>query len=173
MKRRKFLIGSSTFVVAGGTGALFWESRWDYIVVHHSAGSYGDIKSLQRVHRERQANDPIDAIPYHYIIGNGNGLGMGEVASDWRQLYDIWGAHVSANNMDRNFRGIGICMIGNFEIDTVPPEQYQALVKLTKKLMRKYDIPVENVSGHGKVDGESTKCPGRNFPLQQLLKDIA
>jgi hypothetical protein len=72
--------------------------------------------------------DPIDAIAYHYIIGNGNGLGMGEIASDWRQSYNLWGAHVSISNLDHNFRGIGICLIGNFENGEVPLAQYQALV---------------------------------------------
>ena len=34
---------------------------------------------LRQVHRERQPNDPIDAIPYHFVIGNGRGMTDGEV----------------------------------------------------------------------------------------------
>ena len=82
MNRRNFLIKSSFIFIAVGFGSVFWPNRWRYIVVHHSAGSYGDIEFLKKVHRGRQASDPIDAIPYHFIFGNGNGLGMGEVASD-------------------------------------------------------------------------------------------
>lgn len=173
MNRRKFLITSSVAVSALAFGTVYWKSRWNYIVIHHSAGSYGDITFLNRVHRQRQANDPIDAIPYHYVIGNGNGLGMGEVASDWRRDYDIWGAHVSAKNSDRNFRGIGICLIGNYETDTVPEQQYASLVLLTRHLMSQYDIPLGNVNGHGLVPGESTKCPGKHFPMDRFLRDIA
>jgi len=55
--------------------SYWWTVRWNYIVIHHSAGDYGNIKHLQKVHRERQSRDPLDAIPYHYIIGNGHGLG--------------------------------------------------------------------------------------------------
>ena len=122
------------------------------------------LEFLQRVHRERQAGDPAVAIPYHYVIGNGNGLGMGEVASDWRKEYDIWGTHLSANNMSRNFLGLGVCLIGNFDESDVPAPQFDALVSLTKCLMREYGITPENVGFHGKIDGESTRCPGSRFP---------
>lgn len=127
---------------------------------------------MQRVHRERQARDPVDAIPYHYVIGNGNGLGLGEIASDWRRDYGLWGAHVSANNTDRNLRGLGISLIGNFENTTVRHEQYRSLLDLTDRLMTAYDNSPEDVTGRGRTPGESTKSPGRNFPMKRLLRDI-
>ncbi|OUS25303.1 hypothetical protein A9Q99_22190 [Gammaproteobacteria bacterium 45_16_T64] len=173
MKRRQFLGASSAVLAFASVGAWYWPQRWDYIVVHHSAGDFGNIEFLQKVHRERQAKDPVDAIPYHYIIGNGNGLGLGEVDSDWRETFSIWGAHVSRNNSDRNFRGLGICLIGNYEKHAVPDKQYAALVDLTRTLMQKYGIPVNHVTGHGLTAGESTKCPGKNFPMAQFLADIA
>ncbi|MES9990861.1 MAG: peptidoglycan recognition family protein [Candidatus Thiodiazotropha sp.] len=173
MNRRKFLKTSAVSALLLGAGAIYWPHRWKYIVVHHSAGDFGTIEFLQRVHRQRQAGDPIDAIPYHYVIGNGNGMEEGEIGSDWRQRYGIWGAHVSGRNMDRNLRGIGICLIGNFDIDPVPEGQYVALVALTKALMSKYQILVENVSGHGHTEGELTNCPGKHFPMQRFLKEIA
>lgn len=175
MNRRKFILTSSILLGAFGLGLgnLFWSSRWKYIVIHHSAGSRGSIRLLQRVHRQRQPYDPIDAIPYHYIIGNGNGLKMGEVTSDWRGKCNIWGAHVSASNRDYNFRGIGICLIGNFENTNVPDAQYASLVNLTGKLMRKYGILPENVQGHGYLKGEATKCPGKYFPVKKFKEDIS
>ena len=174
MNRRNFLFAciGGTAILATGLGAYYWPNRWRYIVIHHSAGSFGSIPFLQKVHRERQAGDPIDAIPYHYVIGNGKGIGMGEIKSDGRRKYHLWGAHVSARNPDRNFRGIGICLIGNFELYPVPKPQYQALVKLTKKLMVQHNIPVERVSGHGHTPGEQTKCPGKHFPMRRFLEDI-
>jgi N-acetyl-anhydromuramyl-L-alanine amidase AmpD len=173
MNRRAFMVSSAVAASAIAAGMLYWDRRWNYIIVHHSGGSYGHIPFLQKVHRNRQAHDPIDAIPYHYIIGNGNGLALGEVASDWRQRYNLWGAHMSARNMDRNFRGIGICLIGNYESEQVPARQYGALVRLTRDLMLRYSIPVENVTGHGWTPGEQTKCPGKNFPMRKFLSDIA
>lgn len=173
MDRRKLILTAASVTGLATMAGWYWPRRWKYIVVHHSAGNYGDIRFLQKVHRERQARDPVDAIPYHFIIGNGNGLGMGEVASDWRQDWHLWGAHVSGRNPDRNFRGIGICLIGNFESKPVPEPQYQALVKLTTRLMQEFSISVENVSGHGHTQGESTKCPGKHFPMQAFIRDIS
>lgn len=173
MNRRSFLLSTALVLGAMSSGVFYWPKRWNYIVIHHSAGNYGDIPFLQKIHRERQANDPVDAIPYHYIIGNGNGLGLGEIDGDWRQAYHIWGAHVSAKNSDRNFRGIGVCLIGNYETTEVPEKQYEALVTLTRQLMADHNIPVTNVSGHGYIAGESTRCPGKNFPMESFLKDIS
>ncbi|WP_431685574.1 peptidoglycan recognition protein family protein [Hahella sp. NBU794] len=172
MNRRKFILASS-LLAAAGLGVWSWPRRWRYIVIHHSGGASGDIALLQRVHRERQPHDPIHAIPYHYVIGNGHGLAMGEVASDWRQEYDIWGGHLTLHNLTRNFLGIGVCLIGDFEKRDVPEPQYQALVKLTRTLMTRYDIPTANVTGHGMTPGESTQCPGSRFPMSRFKRDIA
>ena len=101
MNRRKFVLGGTALLGLFGLAAMYWPNRWKYIVVHHSAGSFGNIDFLQKVHRER-TKDPIHAIAYHYIIGNGNGLADGEVDSDIRKEYNLWGSHVSVNNLDRN-----------------------------------------------------------------------
>ncbi len=172
MRRRTFLFSAAALAVSGAATSLYWPERWKYIVIHHSAGSFGNIEFLQRVHRERQPYDPIDAIPYHYIIGNGNGMEMGEVASDWRQHHNIWGSHVSANNKDINFRGIGICLIGNFEEHPVPEPQYQSLLQLTRQLIIRYSIELDNISGHGLTDAEHTQCPGEHFPIDRLYMDL-
>ena len=171
--RRRFLISATSTIALGITGGIYWSGRWEYIVIHHSAGNYGNIEFLQKVHRQRQAGDPIDAIPYHYVIGNGNGMGLGEIASDWRKENNLWGAHVSGRNSKRNFLGLGICMIGNFEEHYVKEQQYQALLGLCRKLMNKYGIPVFNISGHGLTEGEMTLCPGKYFPMQRLLTELS
>ncbi len=172
MRRRRFLISAFALSTAVGMGAWYWPNRWRYIVIHHSAGDAATIESLQQVHRERQPGDPVDAIPYHFVIGNGNGIGLGEVASDWRKDMNIWGTHLSARNKARNFAGIGICLVGNFETTEVPEAQYEALLKLTRMLMAKHAIPAENVDFHGRIAGESTRCPGRLFPYERFQEAI-
>lgn len=171
MNRRNFL--SLVSVVAGGNAfAYYWPQRWNYIVIHHSGGSYGNINHLQKVHKERQPWDPVDAIAYHYIIGNGNGLPLGKIATDLRQQLDLWGAHLTAKNIDRNLRGIGICLIGNFDKTTVPEKQYLALIKLTATLQKRYSISKNNITTHGQTEGEATRCPGRFFPYKRFHQDI-
>ena len=152
--------------------AVYWPCRWNYIVIHHSAGNYGNIEHLQQVHRDRQPSDPVDAIAYHYIIGNGNGLGDGTVDSDARKKYNIWGGHLRTINFDRNFRGIGICLIGNLDSEEMTAKQFDSLVKLTQKLMKQYNIPKENILFHGEIEHEQTACPGKKFPRKRYLERL-
>lgn len=171
--RRKLFLSAAASVVGFVAFARYWPNRWKYIVIHHSAGDFATIEFLQKVHRQRQAGDPVDAIPYHYVIGNGNGIGDGEVAQDKRGLWHIWGGHVSSRNSARNYYGIGICLVGNLELHPPSAQQYSALVKLTRTLMDKYNIPLANVSGHGLTPGERTLCPGKLFPMENFLSDLS
>ena len=161
--RRRAVLALGTAATLAGAAFWWWRpSRWRYIVVHHSGGSSGDLELLQRVHRERQPNDPLDMIPYHFVIGNGQGMELGQVTATRRWEQGIWGAHV--RGVVRNARGIGICLIGDFEKAEVPDRQFDALVTLTRQLMSDHDIYPEGVSLHGETPGEQTLCPGQKFP---------
>lgn len=170
MKKRWILL-ISIFVLLI-MSAIYWPKRWNYIVIHHSAGSYGNIKHLQDIHDQRQSKEPIHAISYHYIIGNGNGMENGKVEYDIRKKLNLWGVHVTRNNWDRNFRGLGICIIGNLDKKEMTAKQYESLIKLTTDLMEKYNIDLEDVGFHKRLPGESTKCPGRLFPYAKFKKDL-
>ena len=172
MTRRRLLI-LILVGLAAGVLPFYWATRWRYIVIHHSGGSSGDLELLRRVHRERQARDPIDEIPYHFVIGNGKGMPLGEIAETGRWRRRLWGAHMSVRNTDRNLRGIGICLIGDFETGPVPEAQFQAALTLTRQLMARFRIPRENVTFHGGTPGEMTLCPGRNFPRDRFLRALA
>ena len=101
---------------------LYKRHRWNYIVIHHSAGNYGSIEFLQNIHDQRQSLDPLKGtIAYHYAIGNGNGMKDGEVGSDLRKKYDIPGVHLRSVNWIRNLFGIGICVIGNIDKHKMTP----------------------------------------------------
>ena len=169
MNRRHLLALAGSGVVLAGA-PVYWAARWRYITIHHSGGHFGDIELLRRVHRERQPNDPVDAIPYHFVIGNGNGLRLGEVVMTARWRFRVWGAHLSTGNIDRNFRGIGICLVGNFETAEVPEVQFQAAVSLSRDLMRRFSISHDRLTLHGHTPGETTLCPGRKFPRERFLR---
>jgi N-acetyl-anhydromuramyl-L-alanine amidase AmpD len=169
--RKKYVILGFVFICIIAF-LLYWPNRWHYIVIHHSAGNYGNVEFLQKIHDQRQGGEPIHAISYHYVIGNGNGMKDGEIGSDIRKKLNLWGVHVSGNNWDRNFRGIGICIIGNLENKPMTPKQYESLLRLTTQLMNKYNIDFEDVGFHGKIPGESTKCPGKYFPYEKFKKDL-
>jgi N-acetylmuramoyl-L-alanine amidase len=56
--------------------------------------------------------------------------------------------------------------------------QFNALVKLIDGIRRRHDIPIENIVGHGDIDGRTFMCggrtvkgrsdPGANFPWERL-----
>lgn len=71
-----------------------------------------------------------------------------------------------------NERGIGICLVGNFNEDKVSRAQAQAMVYLVKKLMQYYHIPKDHVLGHGQVKGAATDCPGKKFPWKYIKANI-
>ena len=48
-------------------------SRWQAIVIHHSGEPAGDAESLRRLHESYGYR----GLGYHFLIGNGNGLGDG------------------------------------------------------------------------------------------------
>lgn len=171
MKRRTIIKAS---LLGFGLAALpfYWLHRWHYLTIHHSAGARGDLEFLRRVHRQRQAGDPVDEVPYHFLIGNGRGIAEGAIVPSERWRLGIWGAHVSARNRDRNFRSIGICLIGNFQKAAPSESQYAAAVALSRDLMDRFSIPVERVTLHGETPGEATLCPGKNFPRERFFKDI-
>ena len=107
-------------------------------------------------------------IGYHYVINNGTYRPDGLVEVGRAETES--GAHCSADGM--NFKSIGICLVGNFDIDKSTVAQMEALEKLCKDIMAQYKIPVSKVLGHGEVKGAATNCPGRHFDMAEFRKRL-
>ncbi|MCA9059251.1 MAG: N-acetylmuramoyl-L-alanine amidase, partial [Planctomycetaceae bacterium] len=110
------------------------ESDWQYIVLHHSATGSGSVHSIHEEHRRRtdSAGNPWLGIGYHFVIGNGSGMEDGEVSATFRWQDQIHGAH--SGHPVYNARGIGICLIGNFEQQPPTQKQLNSLKLLVKVL---------------------------------------
>ena len=100
-----------------------------------------------------------DGVGYHFVIGNGTETGDGQVEVTPRWPMQKWGAH--AKTLDNRFNeyGIGICLVGNFDVERPSAKQMQNLSRLVAYLMQTYHIPAQNVVGHR--DTKPTDCPGR------------
>jgi N-acetylmuramoyl-L-alanine amidase len=136
----------------------------EYIIIHHSATTQGDAETFRRAHMAKGWRD----IGYHYVIGNGTYSGDGEVETGRPENES--GAHCSADGM--NFKSIGICLVGNFDIDKPTPAQKESLEKLCRDIMERHKIPVLKVLGHGEVKGAATNCPGKNFDMNAFRKRL-
>jgi len=134
----------------------------EYIIIHHSATAQGDAETFRRAHKAKGWRD----IGYHYVINNGTYRPDGLVEVGRAETES--GAHCSADGM--NFKSIGICLVGNFDIDKPTIAQMEALERLCRDIMARYKIPVSKVLGHGEVD--ATNCPGKNFNMAEFRKRL-
>jgi hypothetical protein len=144
----------------GVSGPAAWTPHvaarpWRWIVIHHSASESGSMAVFDKEHRAKGW----DGVGYHFVIGNGTNSADGQIEVTPRWPVQKWGAH--AKTLDNRFNeyGIGICMVGNFDVERPTPAQVRSLTRLTAYLMQTYHIPAQNVLGHR--DTKPTDCPGK------------
>ena len=134
--------------------------EWRHIVIHHTASSNGSVESIHETHLGKGWQ----GIGYHFVIGNGNGMGDGSIEETFRWREQMHGAH--AGKDEYNQHGIGICLVGNFEETDPSSAQLAAVKRLIGVLKTAYQIPTSNVIGHRDV--KATACPGSNFPMDEV-----
>lgn len=139
---------------------------WQYIVIHHSATTVGGAKRFDRDHRERG----FDELGYDFVIGNGTDTRDGQIEVGPRWPVQKWGAHAGTPDERYNNYGIGICLVGNFDIQYPTHAQLESLAKLVAYLQTTYHIPADRVIGHRDV--KPTDCPGRHL-TDSLVRRLA
>ena len=121
------------------------------IVIHHSQSrkTFDEIKKLHV--NKYKWND----IGYHFVIDkDGNVL-------NGRDINKI-GAHVYGYNED----SLGICLIGNFDVEFPNHLQLNSLSILIKDLKSKFDI--KEIKMHRDFPNVAKTCPGKNFNINML-----
>lgn len=88
--------------------------------------------------------------------------------------FDDHGAHCPDGGM--NAKGIGWCVVGNFDILAPTPELWAHCLRTASHLLRVFNIRVANVIGHSEAQkkyGQVTKtCPGKKFDLERFRADL-
>jgi N-acetylmuramoyl-L-alanine amidase len=144
---------------------IYPSKKWKYIVIHHSATEDGSALQFHRWHLNKGWDK---GVGYHFVIDNDHSEKQdGQIESTPRWIKQEDGAHCKAGDM--NTRAIGICLVGNFDKDRVSRKQMDSLVYTVNKLRRSYNIPLNRIIGHGKVQGASTHCPGTRFPWDEFM----
>jgi hypothetical protein len=141
------------------------QRSWKWIVIHHSATPSGSARTFDRMHRDKGW----DELGYHFVIGNGTDSGDGQIEVGTRWAKQKWGAHAKTPNNEYNDHGIGICLVGNFDIERPTPQQTRSLARLVSHLMRTYNVPASRVLGHQDT-GKPTECPGRNMNIAAVRR---
>lgn len=140
-------------------------SRWETIVIHHSATLRGGAASFDRHHQDKGW----DELGYHFVIGNGVGYADGRIYVSARWDKQMHGAHCKTPDNRYNKHGIGICLIGNLEAHAATYKQIESLARLVSFLSREGDISRSQILTHGGVTNR-TACPGRFFSLQPVFR---
>ncbi len=125
------------------------------ITIHHSGEEFAENKDVYKYLKDLQTwskNEKkwID-IPYHFMIDfKGN-------------IYEARPINYPGDtNTDYDVRGHAlICVIGNYEVQTINEKQLKSLSKLTAFLKHKYNVSFKDIRTH--KDYTETLCPGKDL----------
>ncbi|MEM8598366.1 MAG: N-acetylmuramoyl-L-alanine amidase [Bacteroidota bacterium] len=130
-------------------------------IVFHTAAWPGDpsARDIDRSHRQRG----FARIGYHYLIRKDGTVEKG------REDHQT-GAHCRDSGMNR--KALGICFSGHHNREDWTEAQRRAWLGLASKLMRRHNIPVENVIGHREA-GARKDCPGTRIDCDAVRAELA
>ena len=142
--------------------------RWQYIVIHHSGVDTGTMKAMDHYHREVRHME--NGLAYHFVIGNGSGMGDGEIGISRRWTLQLDGGHLASEAQDRV--ALGICLVGNFDLPKPDARQLESLRALVDALLARCRLSPDAVKVHQQINIVHTRCPGTNFPTATFLNSL-
>ena len=142
--------------------------RWQYIVVHHSGVDTGTVKGMDQYHRDVRHME--NGLAYHFVIGNGSGMGDGEIAVSRRWTLQLDGGHLASEA--QNKIALGICLVGNFDEHPPTRKEMESLRALVVTLMARCNLTPRAVKTHQQINIVHTRCPGAKFPTQSFLDSL-
>jgi hypothetical protein len=148
--------------------AIDYQAVWDTIVIHHLGQPAGSPETLDRTHR----NSGLSGLGYHFLIGNGNGLGNGDVHVGYRWLNQVAGAKpVGVDSSQWNEGTISICLIGNGNRRPFTEQQLVHLSYLVQRLQLELSIGSDRVLLAQEV-GSPMTSPGKYFADAQFRSQL-
>jgi hypothetical protein len=150
-------------------------SNWSGIVIQHLGEPAGSVESVHRAH----IAGGLEGIGFHFIIGNGNGLGDGAVHVSERWLNQTRSARpvsISPENWDKNV--ITICLVGNGNRRPFTERQILYLSRLVQRLQNELSIEETRVrlASNFESTANMPSSPGKFFAeamFRSQLLDIA
>ena len=132
------------------------------LVIIHYTGMQSEIESLKRL------MDPQYKVSSHYFINR-----KGEIIQMVKEKNIAWHAGKSKwkkfKNLNKYSIGIELVNKGHqFGYQNFSQKQISSLIKLCKKLKKKYAIKKENFLGHSDIAPLRKTDPGEKFPWKKL-----
>ncbi|MBK7630416.1 MAG: DUF1343 domain-containing protein [Ignavibacteriales bacterium] len=132
------------------------------ITIHHGGEEFAENKDMIQYLRNLQSWSRSEKkwidIPYHFMIdlkGNIYEARPINLPGDTNTDYDVTGHAL-------------ICVVGNYEVQTIKEVQLKSLAKLVAFLKQKYHVELKDIKGH-KDYSNQTVCPGED--LYKYLAD--
>ena len=133
-------------------------------IVYHYTGMRSENKAIKRL-TELNSN-----VSCHYFIKRN-----GQIILMVPELYEAW--HAGKSNwkkdisLNKKSLGIEISNKGHeFGYENFSKNQIISLIKLSKYLIKKYNIKASNILGHSDIAFERKKDPGEKFPWSYLAR---
>ena len=145
-----------------------------YIVVHTAAANIRNVDAsvIDKWHKERGW----EGIGYHFVVLDDKHDSKPDGTIEMGRPVEKVGAHV----MGLNSNSVGICCCGDGDVNPFTIPQMTSLRSIIGKLMRDYDVPIENVIGHREVNKlvengiisseyrTSKTCPGKKVNMDVI-----
>jgi hypothetical protein len=161
--------------IQGYTGGRSWK----YIIIHHSLtkdGKVNDWQAIKAWHTGKAGSPdpkspdfnpyiakPDQDIGYHFGLEYVGGILTPQIG---RSL-NTTGAHCVGKNTD----GIGICVVGNYDLSSPGHDQLFMLASICRELMKKFGIGAFRILPHR--DFAPKTCPGKYFSMETLKNYIS
>ena len=133
-------------------------------IIFHYTGMKNEKQAITKL------TDSNSKVSSHYLIKNN-----GEIITLVPDLYVAWHAGISNwkkyKYLNKNSIGIEISNPGhNFNYKKFSKKQIFAILKLSKFLIKKYNIKANNFLGHSDIAPNRKIDPGEKFPWKYLSK---
>ena len=131
------------------------------IVIHYT-GMQSEVEAINRL------SSPKSKVSCHYLINQ-----KGQIISMVNEKHVAWHAGESKwkklSSLNKNSIGIEVVNLGHeFGYQNFKKKQIIILIKLLKKLIKKYNIKKDYIVGHSDIAPLRKKDPGEKFPWKKL-----
>lgn len=145
--------GDNCLALVRNTDVPLQYIKWRNIVIHDSGRDSGDV-----------------ANGCHFIIGNGNGVGDGEIRTTGRWQRQGDGRHISVPGFSYNATSVGICLMADSTASGPTARQVAALASLVQALQATCQISPDHVYLHREL--AQVNCPGPGFPADRFRQRL-
>jgi len=149
------------------TATALKRDQWLEIIIEDTGSQHGSVEGLARNAQTRG----LKGLGDHFIIGNGNGMGDGDLHMSYR-----WNTQMSATGNNpadsaSESRVIRICVVGNVRNRPFTDRQLERLAALVAGLQEEFRIPSSRIRFAGPLlDAESG---GEHFDQRAFARLLA